>query len=109
MEEQIATGQDLRRIALGLPGTTEAPHFERSAFKVKRIYVTLAKDEMSANFNFTPDEQALKCAVASDAFAPVPNRWGAQGWTVARLDLLSEPELRDALEMAWRHALPKRP
>ena len=39
---RMATGNDLRRIALSLEGTTEAPHFDRAAFKVARIYVTLA-------------------------------------------------------------------
>jgi hypothetical protein len=38
----MATGTDLRRMALALKGTTEGPHFDRAAFKVARIYVTLA-------------------------------------------------------------------
>lgn len=97
---------DLRRAALALPGTTEAPHFDRAAFKVKRIYVTLAADGATANFKFSPDEQALKCEVAPDAFAAVPNAWGRQGWTTATLSALSQAELDDALTIAWRHALP---
>ena len=56
---------------------------------------------------FTPDEQALKCMVAADAFAPVPNAWGKQGWTTAILSRLKIAELRAALEMAYQHALPK--
>ena len=52
----MATARDLRGIALALEGTSEAPHFDRAAFKVKRIYVTLAADGRSANFKFTPDE-----------------------------------------------------
>jgi hypothetical protein len=103
----MASAADLRRIALSLEGTTEAPHFDRTAFKVARIYVTLAADGRSANFKFASDEQALKCTVAADAFAPVPNAWGRQGWTTATLAGLTTPELRDALEMAWRHAVPR--
>ena len=30
----MATGEDLRRIALALAGTIEAPHLDRAAFKV---------------------------------------------------------------------------
>lgn len=97
---------DLRRAALALPGTTESPHFDRAAFKVKRIYVTLAADGATANFKFSPDEQALKCEVAPDAFAAVPNAWGRQGWTTATLSALSQAELDDALAIAWRQALP---
>lgn len=103
----MTTAGDLRRAALALEGTTEAPHFDRAAFKVKRIYVTLAADGATANFKFAPDEQALKCEVAPDAFAAVPNAWGRQGWTTATLSALSEAELADALQMAWRRAGPK--
>jgi len=53
----MATARDLRRIALSLEGTTEAPHFDRTAFKVRRIYATLAADGRTANLMFTPDEQ----------------------------------------------------
>ena len=42
--------------------------------------------------------------LAPEAFRPLDNAWGRQGWTVARLSALSEAELRAALEMAWRHA-----
>ena len=105
----MTTSSDFRAIALALDGTTEAPHFDRAAFKVKRIYVTLAADGATANFKFTPDEQALKCEVAPDAFAAVPNAWGRQGWTTATLSALSEAELADALRIAWRHAGAKTP
>ena len=105
----MATAKDFRRIALSLEGTTEAPHFDRTAFKVRRIYATLVADGKSANLMLTPDEQALKCAVAPDAFSPIPNAWGVRGATTAKLSALTATELRDALTIAWRHALAKKP
>jgi hypothetical protein len=102
----MATGNDLRRLALALDGTTEAPHFDRAAFKVARTYVTLAADSKTANFKFTRDEQEFKCMVAPDAFAAIPNGWGRQGWTTATLSKLKVAELKAALEMAYQHALP---
>jgi hypothetical protein len=104
----MATGADLRRIALSLDGTTEAPHFDRAAFKVARIYVTLAADGRTANFKFAPADQEFKCMLAPEAFRPVPGGWGKQGWTTATLAALSLRELKDALEIAWRQALPKK-
>jgi hypothetical protein len=103
----MATAADVRRIALALEGTTSAPHFDRTAFKVDRIYATLAPDKKTANFKFTPDEQELKCVVAPDAFQVIPNAWGRQGWTTGTLKALSVAELKAALEMAWRHAVKK--
>jgi hypothetical protein len=104
----MATAKDLRRIALSLEGTTEAPHFDRTAFKVRRIYATLAADGLTANLMLTPDEQALKCLVVPEAFSPVPNAWGARGATTAKLSALTISELRNALVAAWQHAVTKK-
>ncbi|HEY5205842.1 MAG TPA: MmcQ/YjbR family DNA-binding protein [Roseiarcus sp.] len=103
----MANAADFRRIALSFESASEHPHFDRRAFKARITFATLAPDELSANVKFAPDEQALKCAVAPDAFAALDNAWGRQGWTRATLAALSEAELRAALEMAWRHAAPK--
>jgi len=103
----VADAADLSRLALALPGVAEYPHFDRRAFKARVTFATLAPDGLTANLKFEPDEQELKCAVAADAFEPLPNAWGARGWTLARLAALNEAELAAALEMAWRHARPK--
>jgi hypothetical protein len=87
----MATAKDLRRIALSLESTSEAAHFDRTAFKVARIYATLAADGKTANLKFTPDEQALKCMTAPEAFAPVANAWGDRGWTTATLAARATP------------------
>ena len=105
----MATAADLRRIALSLTGTSEAPHFERTAFKAKRIYATLAPDRLTANLKLSPDEQEFKCLLAPDAFTPVPNAWGKQGWTTVTLAQMKVAELKDALETAWRHAAASKP
>jgi hypothetical protein len=104
----MSTSADLRRLALSLEGTTEAPHFDRTAFKVRRIYVTLAPDGKTANFMFTPEQQEFKCMMAPEAFAPVPNAWGQRGATTAILSRLSLAELEDALLTAWRRAVSKK-
>ncbi len=103
----MATAADLRRLALSLEGTTEAPHFDRAAFKARRIYVTLAADGKTANFAFTPDEQEFKCMILPGAFAPVPNKWGQQGWTTLTLSKVDRDQLKAALETAYAHAAPK--
>jgi hypothetical protein len=103
----MATGDDLRRLALALAGTQEAPHLDRAAFRVARIYATLAADERSAHFKLRPEEQDFICMMTPEAFAPVSGGWGRQGWTRAELSQLDEPRLAKALETAWAHALPK--
>ena len=105
----MADAADFRRIALALAGTTEAPHFDRRAFKVNRIYATLAADRRTANLKFLPEDQKLKCTVAPEAFQAVPGGWGKQGWTTVMLAELNVRELQQALEIAWRLAVPKKP
>lgn len=104
----MATAEEFRRLALALEGTTAVPHFDRTAFRVARIFATLAPDGATANLRLAPDEQEVKCLLRPDAFAPVPNRWGAQGWTAVHLDTIDMPALGDALGCAWRHAQPRR-
>ena len=103
----MATEDDLRRIALSLAGTLEAPHFDRTAFKVVRIYATVPADGASANLKLSPEEQEFRCLLNPNAFAPVPNAWGQQGWTTVTLGALDEGELAGVLETAWRGAHPR--
>lgn len=104
----MVSGDDLRRAALALEGTVESPHFDRAAFKVARIYVTLAADGRTANFRFTPDEQQFKCLLAPHVFSAIANAWGRQGWTTGVLSEMGQDELADALRIAWAHAQPSK-
>ncbi|WIY54414.1 MmcQ/YjbR family DNA-binding protein [Devosia sp. YIM 151766] len=101
----MASAETFTRIAMALPGTTSAPHFDRVAFKVKRNYATLAADGLSANLKFTPEEQELKCLVAPDIFEAIDNGWGRQGWTTIMLAPATEPDIAAALAMAHAHAV----
>lgn len=100
----MATGDDLRQLALRLPGTVEQQHIDRMAFKVARIYATLAADQLTANLKFTPQEQEWKCLLAPEIFQPVSNAWGLQGWTQLVLSAASQDDLQAALELAYAHA-----
>ena len=105
----MATANDVRKLALALEGTTEHPHFDRAAFKVKRIYATLDSDGKSLNLNLTPEEQEFKTMLAPEVFTPIPNKWGTSGWTTVNLKAISKAELEAALEMAWEHGRARNP
>lgn len=104
----MATAADVRKLALSLEGTTEHPHFERAAFKVRRIYATLAGDGKSFNLKLTPEEQEFKTMLAPEVFTPIPNKWGTSGWTTVDLKVIGKAELKAALEMAWEHGRAKK-
>jgi hypothetical protein len=99
-----ATAADVRRLALLLPGTTEAPHFDRTAFRVRRIYSTLPSGGQTANLRLSPAEQSHWCGLLPQALRPVPNRWGAQGWTEVTLARIDLADLEILLRRAWSGA-----
>ena len=96
------TGAGFRTLALSLAGTEEAPHFKRTAFRVRRNYATTPADGASANLLLTLDEQAHYAGLCP-AVRPVANKWGDRGWTV--VDLRSAPDdlIEAALRAAWRN------
>lgn len=96
-------------IALSLPGTISAPHFDRLAFKVKRIYASLPADGLSANIKFTPEEQEMKCLLAPEIFERIENAWGRQGWTHMALAPAGEDDVRAALTLAHAHGAALKP
>jgi hypothetical protein len=103
----MATAADVRKLASALEGTTEHPHFDRAAFKVKRIYATLAADGKSLNLKLTPEEQEFKTMLAPEIFSQIPNKWGTSGWTSVDLKAIGKAELKAAIEMAWEHGRAK--
>ena len=74
--------------------------------KFSRLRVGIGEPDRSAVDHvltrFAPDEQDFRCAAQPDAYRPIPNKWGAQGWTIATLAALTPEELQVALTSAWR-------
>jgi hypothetical protein len=96
-----------RDMALSFPGTIEAPHFERVAFKVvnKRIFATLHEETGMANMKFSPKEQLVFCAYDRKVIYPVPNKWGLQGWTTFDLKKIPQEFVMEGLDSAHREAI----
>jgi hypothetical protein len=99
-----------RRIALGLPETSESAHMDHPDFRVRgKIFATLGwPDKDSGMVKLTREEQEVLVEAEPAVFFPVKGAWGRQGCTNVRLDAASETILRSALMKAWRRAAPKR-
>lgn len=97
-----------RNWALALPGATEAPHFNRPSFRVrKKIFATLWAEERRAMLQLPPVVQAVYCAADPSAFSPVPGTWGVRGATFVDLRRVGRTLFREALETAHRAAAQK--
>ena len=99
----MVTAEDAKAMALLLPGTGEQPHFNRTAFTVKKkIFATLSFEDKTLNLKFTPAEQFIFCPPGSDVIFAIPNGWGRQGWTTINLSKASKKLVTDALKEAYR-------
>ena len=97
-----------REMALALPLASEAPHFDRMAFRTPRkIFATLKATACDLNLMFDPDLRDFYCEQAPDAFAPVPGGWGRNGATRCDLRKVDEATLASALLAARQLAEPK--
>ncbi len=98
----------VRELALALPGVSEAPHWDRQAFRTTRkIFATLAAAGGDINLMFDPDLRDFYCEQASNAFSPVPGGWGLAGATRCDLEAVDEATLASALTAAHQLAAPR--
>lgn len=96
-----------RDLALALADASEAPHFDRLAFRTPRkMFATLGPEGRDLNLMFDPDLRDFYCEQAPQAFMPVPGGWGRRGATRCDLDRVDEPTLLSALQAAHRLAAP---
>lgn len=99
--------EDVRILALMLPGTVAGAHSGNPDFRVGgRVLATLWVEEARVVLRLAPDDQAALCAAEPDLFTPLDGAWGRRGWTNLDLDLCAEETLRDALLAAWRMTAP---
>ena len=105
----MATIDDVRRIALSLPRTTEHLVGGNTKFRVGRlVYASVSADEERLGFGFPKEERAALVASEPAKFMmPLPADERYQ-WVRARLPVLGEDELRELLIDAWCMCVPKK-
>ena len=105
----MATLDDVRRIALSLPRTTEHLIGDNTKFRVGRlVYASVSADEERLGFGFPKEERAALVASEPAKFMmPLPADERYQ-WVRARLARLDEAELAELVVDAWRMCVPKR-
>ena len=104
------TPDDFRRLALGLPETTEQSHMGHPDFRVRgKVFASLGwPDAAWAVVKLSPEEQESRVTTEPDVFEPVPGTWGRRGSTKVRLAAADEATLHSALVAAWRGVAPKK-
>ena len=104
----MATVDDVRRVALALPRSTEHLVRDRVKFRVgSLVYVALSRDETVMGFAYPRDERDALVAFDPDRFLPPEPADVRYQWVQARLGTLDADEVREIVTDAWRMCVPK--
>lgn len=99
---------DIRRIALALPRTTEAVVRDRVKFRVGRIvYLALSRDETMLGFGCRREEREGMVAAEPHKFVMPTGVDLKYHWLEARLAALDRTELAELITDAWTLCVPK--
>ncbi|MFF4390491.1 MULTISPECIES: MmcQ/YjbR family DNA-binding protein [unclassified Streptomyces] len=103
----MATVDDVRRLAMGLPRTEEHLIRDRVKFRIgKIVYLALSRDESELGFAFPKEERAALVAAEPQKFF-LPRASDLRfHWVEARLAALEEDELTELVTEAWRMVVP---
>jgi len=100
--------EDIRRVALALPRTTEHLIHDRIKFRVgKIVYVALSRDEKAMGFGFPKEERAALVAAEPGKFFLPRTSDMRYHWVEVWLDRIDALEMRELVVEAWRMCVPK--
>ena len=98
-----------RETALSFPEVTEEPHFDKTSFRVrKKIFVTYDFKTFLACLKLSETDQDLFSLFDPTLIFPDQNKWGKQGWTLAKIDDLEADVLCDLLRAAYNQVAPEK-
>lgn len=104
----MVTVDDVRRLALSLPRTTEHLVRDRVKFRVKQIvYVAFSRDETLMGFGFPKEERAALVESEPDKFLMPGTADLRYNWVVVRMAALEHDEMTELVTDAWTMVVPK--
>jgi hypothetical protein len=106
----LATEEDVRRIALSLPETTEKPWYHTPGFRVKdKGFLRIRTEAEGGLVVFVADLGEKDALLASDPekFYTTPH-YDGHAIVLVNLSAVDEDELRELITDSWRLKAPKR-
>ena len=105
----MVTEDDVRRIALALPATTEKPSYGTPGFRVKDKLFARIREEGDVVVVWVEDLAEKEALIASDpdVFFTLPH-YDGYAMVLVRMGAVSADELTELLTDAWRLRAPTR-
>ncbi len=103
----MVTEDDVRRLALSLPATTEKPSYGTPGFRVKDRLFARMREEGDVLVVWCGGEKQALIAAEPDKFFTTPH-YDGHPMVLVRLGAVDRAELAELLEDSWRLRAPKR-
>jgi hypothetical protein len=104
----MATFEDVRTLALDLPGAEEATSYGTPAFKVrKKLFAQLREEGDVLVVRVDRDERAALIESEPGVYFVTPH-YENYGYVLVHLEVVERDHLREILTDAWRLAAPKK-
>ena len=105
----VINEDDVRRVALSLPGTTEKPSYGQPGFRVKdRLFARIREEgDLLVLWVSDLDEKAALLAADPAKFTTTPHYEG-HPLVLVRMEAVEVDELHELLSEAWIVRAPKR-
>ena len=92
----------IRELAMSFDDVTEEPHFEKTSFRYKKkIFATLDMKSEMLCVKLDPINQNVFSLFDKTVIYPVPNKWGAAGWTFIEIKKVKKTILKDVIKTAY--------
>ncbi len=105
----MVTIDDVRRLALSLPRTTEHLIRGRIKFRVgSLVYVAFSRDEKTMGFGFPKEWRAALVDAEPDKFHMPGAADLRYHWVCVRMEAIDRAEMRALVTGAWRMVVPKK-
>lgn len=100
--------EDVRRLALTLPGTTEHLIHDRVKFRVKQlVYVAFSRDETVMGFAFPKEQRQALVEHEPHRFLLPSTADMRYHWVDVRVAMLDVDEMTELVTDAWTMVVPK--
>ncbi|MBV9774229.1 MAG: MmcQ/YjbR family DNA-binding protein [Gemmatimonadetes bacterium] len=104
----MITAEEVRKLALSLPGAEERETWGEATFRVKdKIFVTVGPEGKAAGVKASKEDQALLISSDPDTFS-MSEYVGRFGWVTVQLASVEAEVMRGLVVDAWRRTAPKK-
>lgn len=98
----MVTPAQFRKLALAMPDSIEAPHFELTSFRSGgKIFATMSEKDARVMVKLTLEQQEMMTAAEPTIFQRIPNAWGDKGATWMHLKHADKATAESALKTSF--------